>query len=130
MSTRFMGPSLETPVWHLPTVRLKSIFERLEDAAVIAVPGEHRRGAAIRAPRLGKLAQLLLARLFGKPHQSSDLDQDGKISCGEDVGAALGEQQIDFRRPAADALDLGEQSDRFLIVRRQIAEVELPRNHA
>src|SRR4051812_30147961 len=84
---------------------------KLQDAAVVAVPGEHRRGAAIGPPRFRNLAQMLLARLPLDAEQPPDLDLDRKVSRRPDIGASLGKQQIDFRRPAPDALDLGEERD-------------------
>ena len=47
-----------------------------------------------------------------------------KSPSGEDVGPAFREQEIDFRRPAADALDLGQEFDCFLVVIGQVFEVE------
>src|SRR3954447_17579267 len=97
----------------------------LEYARIIAVPGEHGGGPAVRPPRFGKLPQLLLARLLVEPHQAAELDHHRKVAGGEDVGTPLGEEEIDFGRPSADAFDLGEQGNRFLIVFRQFLEVEL-----
>src|SRR5206468_2463025 len=84
-------------------------------------------GAAIRAPLFRKLAQLLLGQSFLVPEQPPDLDQDGEIAGGENIAAPFGEQQIDLRRPAADALDPGEERDRLLIVGGKLVEVELAR---
>ena len=53
---------------------------------IVAVPGEHGRGAAIGPPRLGQLAQLLLAGLVGKPQQPAELDHDREVARREDVG--------------------------------------------
>ena len=92
------------------------------------MPGEHGGGAAIWAPGLGQLAQLLLGRLVRKAKQPSDLDQHGKVAGGEDIAAALGKEEVDFRRPAADALDLGEERNRFLIVFGPVLEVKLARD--
>src|SRR6185369_3541062 len=70
-----------------------------ENAAVIAVPGEHRCGSAVRPPGLGHLTELLFARLVLEPHQSSELDEHGKIACRKYVRPAFREKQVDFRRP-------------------------------
>jgi hypothetical protein len=48
----------------------------------------------------------------------------GEVACGPDVAPAFGEQQIDFRRPAADALDLDELLERYLVVLGKVREVE------
>ena len=52
----------------------------------------------------------------------------GEVAGREDVGAPFGEQQVDFRRPAADTLDLGQQRDRLLVVLGQVFEIELTRH--
>src|SRR5205085_3015470 len=69
----------------------------LKDGRIIAVPGEHGRSPAIRPPRFGELAKLLLARLFGKAHQPSELDEHGKVTGGEHVASSFGEKEVDFR---------------------------------
>ncbi len=43
---------------------------------------------------------------------------DRQITGGPDIRAAQGKEQIDFRRPAANTLYLGESGNGFLIVIR------------
>jgi hypothetical protein len=74
---------------------------------------------------LRELAQLLFAWLLRKSHQPPELNQYRKVPGRKNVRASLGEEQIDFRGPAADPLNLGQQRDRFLVVVRQAVEVEL-----
>ena len=83
----------------------------------------------MRPPALPDFAQLLLRRLFLEAHEPAELDLHRQIAGGEDVAPPLGEQQVDFRRPAPDPLDLGKERDRFLIVFGQGIEVELAREH-
>src|SRR5688500_17982196 len=83
----------------------------------------------MRTPVFGKLAQLLLSRLFLHAEQLADLDLDGEVAGRPDVRAAFGEQKINFRRPAADALDPRQMSDGILIVLGQAVEVELAREY-
>ena len=83
--------------------------------------------AAVRAPFLAKLAQLLLGRLALQAHQLADFDLHRQVAGRPDIGAAFREQQIDFGRPAADALDLDQLLDRLLVVLGQVGEVELAR---
>src|SRR3954466_10134982 len=97
----------------------------LEYAAVVAVPGEHSRGAAIRPPCFCELAQLLLARLVRQTHQASQLNHHCEIAGREHVGPPFREQQINFRRPAADALDLCQERNRFLILFWKVFQIEL-----
>ena len=51
---------------------------------IIAVPGEHGGGTAVRAPGLGQLAHLLLARPFGVAEQAAELDLDRKVAGREE----------------------------------------------
>ena len=81
----------------------------------------------MRAPRLGQLAQLLFARPLVHSQQSADRDLHGEVAGRPDIRPPLGEQKIDFRRPAADALDPGQQRDRLVVVFGQVGEVELAR---
>src|SRR3546814_5641373 len=73
------------------------------------VPGHDRRRAAMRAPPFGERTQRLFAGAFGMTEDAADLDLDREIARGPHIGAAFGEQQIDFGGPAADALDPGER---------------------
>ncbi len=88
----------------------------------VVVPREDCRGAAIGAPGFGERAALFFGRAIGQPHDLADVDLDGEVARGPDVAPPLGEQQVDFGRPAADALDLGEQSDRIFVVGGQVVE--------
>ena len=88
------------------------------------MPEEDRCRAAVRAPGFGEFAGQLLARAGIVAEDAADLDLDRKVARGPDVGAALGEQQIDFRRPAADPLDPDQRCDRLLVVGGQVRQVE------
>src|SRR5689334_16172973 len=77
----------------------RGFASKLEDGAVVAVPGEHGRRTAIRAPAFGELAQLLLRRLVLQAHQPAELDLYGKVAGREHVRPPFREQQIDLRRP-------------------------------
>ena len=93
---------------------------------------------ARRAPRRrrGAAARLRPARATASRSACSSRPSSLPISictarspAGQTSRAPFGEQQIDFRRPAADALDLGQQRDRFLVVLGQVGEVELAGQH-
>ena len=89
------------------------------------MPGEHRRGSPIRPPRFGKFAQLFFTRPVGKAELPPELDHYREVAGGEHVGPPFREQQIYLRRPTTDALDLGQQGNRFLIVIGKMIEVEI-----
>ena len=96
--------------------------DSLEHAAVVAVPGEHRGGAAIRPPRLRQVrAAAFRSACRRGPAAGRSRPCTARSPAGKTSGPPFREQQIDFRRPAADALDLGQQGDRFLIVLGQVA---------
>src|SRR3546814_13986641 len=79
------------------------------------MPAEDRGGAAVGAPGFGQFARLLFARTRAQPKDAADGFLHREIARGPDVGASFGEEQVDFGRPAADALDAREQGARFLI---------------
>ncbi len=60
-------------------------------------------------------------------HDPADFDLHRQVACGPDIGAPLGEEQIDLGGPAADALDPDELGDRFLVILGQMREIELRR---
>ena len=66
-----------------------------------------------------------------RPRQPGAHDRrlQGEIAGRPDVAPPLGEQQVDFRRPAADALHRSERGDRFLVVPRQRGEIKPPARH-
>ena len=78
----------------------------------------------MRSPGFGKVAGQLLARPLAQAQYPPDRDLHRQVAGRPDVGAAFGEQQIDFRRPAADPLDLHQLRDRGLIVGGQGVEVQ------
>ena len=80
------------------------------------MPAEDRRGAAVGAPGFGQFACPFLARARAQLQDAADGFLHRKVAGGPDVGAAFGEEKIDFGRPAADALDAREQGDGLLIV--------------
>src|SRR3546814_14108605 len=88
------------------------------------MPAEDRRGAAMGAPGFGKLTHRFFARSRVEAEDAADRLLHRQVARGPDVGAPLGEEQIDFGRPAADALDLGEQRDSVLVVGGESGEVE------
>ncbi len=79
------------------------------------MPGEDGSGAAMRTPALGKLAQPSLAGLFGQRKDAPDLNLDGEIAGGPDVGAPFGEQKIDLGGPTPYAFDGHKLSYRGLV---------------
>src|SRR3546814_15108074 len=58
---------------------------------------------------------------------SPDFHLHREISGRPNVGAALGEQQIDFRRPAPDALYPCQERDGLFVILRQALQVERAR---
>src|SRR3546814_5461384 len=76
----------------------------LKHLGFVVVPAQYRHRAAIRLPRMGEFAGLSFAGPRFQSHDSPDFHLHREISGRPNVGAALGEQQIDFRRPAPDAL--------------------------
>src|SRR3546814_7758642 len=88
------------------------------------VPGHDRRRAAMRAPPFGERTQRLFAGAFGMTEDAADLDLEREIARGPRLGAAFGEQQIDFGGTAADDLEPGERLDRVLVVGGQMIEIE------
>ena len=72
------------------------------------VPGEDRRGAAMRAPAFGQVAHRLLARSFGMAQDAADLDLHGKVAvflvndpdfeaaAGDPVAGKFGGQAMTF----------------------------------
>ena len=56
---------------------------------------------------------------------AADLDLNRQVARWPDVGAAFGEQQIDFRRPPPDPLDPYECRDRLFIDHPQGVSLEL-----
>jgi DNA-3-methyladenine glycosylase II len=99
----------------------RSMWAKLEAAfgappdlhLLLAATDEELRAAGMSRQKAGYIRSL------------AELDHDGEVTGGKDIGASFGEQQIDFRRPAADAFDLGQEGDRLLVVVRQIVEVQL-----
>ena len=83
------------------------------------MPEEERSDAAPRPPGFGHGAQRLFGgALIGREH-APGLHLDGKVSGREGIGAALGEKEVDFGRPAPDPLDGRHKPDRFLVVGRE-----------
>src|SRR3546814_6599689 len=78
---------------------------------IIAMPAENRRGAAVGTPGFGELAEQLFARARVQPQDAADGLLHRQVAGRPDVGTPLGEEQIDFGRPAPDALHLGEQRE-------------------
>ena len=70
-----------------------------------------------------------LRRMLVEAEDSADFLPHRQIARRPDVAAPFGEQQVDFGRPAPDALDLDEVSDRLLIVLGQVFEIELAGDH-
>src|SRR6185503_3993793 len=128
-----LSGSISAPGFSAAWVRgsppLAFVDSGLENCRIVAVPGENRGSAAIRFPRLGDLTKLLFARPLGKPHQSPQLDHDGEVAGRKNVVATFREQQVDFRRPAANALDPGEERNCFFIINREVVEIQLTRDH-
>ncbi|CDO34129.1 hypothetical protein SPHV1_110023 [Novosphingobium sp. KN65.2] len=88
------------------------------------MPGKDGCAAAVRAPGLCQFAGFLFARTRVEPEDPVQPGLHGKVTGRPDVRAALGEEKIDFGRPAADALDLHQFCNRCLVVFRQVFEVE------
>ena len=78
----------------------------------------------MRAPVFGEFAKLFLGRLAVEAQQLANLDLHREVARRPDVAAAFGEQQVDFRRPTANALDFDQLRDCLLIVFRQVGQVE------
>jgi hypothetical protein len=93
------------------------------------MPGEDRRRTAMGAPGFRELAGGALTRSLVEPQDLAAFDLHGEVAGRPDVGAALGEQQVDLCRPAADALDRDELGDRFLVILRQGGEVQAARGN-
>jgi len=91
------------------------------------VPCKYRRRSAVRTPAFGDLPQYFFRRSVFHAEQAADLDLDSEVPGGPDVAAPFREQQIDFGRPAADALDAGQKRDRFLVILGQGVEIEFAR---
>src|SRR3546814_17185135 len=68
----------------------------------------------------GQFARQLLARARAQPKDAADGFLHRKVARGPDVGAAFGEEQVDFGRPAPETLDAREQGDRILLVGGEI----------
>ena len=81
----------------------------------------------MRAPGFGEGAGGLLVGAGLQPEQFGQPRLHRQVARRPDVGAAFGEQQVDFCRPAADALDPGEFGDGFLVVGGQRVELEFAR---
>ena len=88
------------------------------------MPGENRRGAAMGAPGFGEGPGRAFARPLGEAEDLPAFDLHGEIAGRPDVATAFGEQQVDFRRPAANALDRHQLGDRLFIVLGQGGEVK------
>jgi hypothetical protein len=98
--------------------------QRSDHSHIVAMPAEDGGGAAVGTPRLTDFADTLLARACVEPKDAANGFLHRKVSGRPDVGASFGEKQIDFGRPASDALDLGQQRDRLFIVGGEGGEVE------
>src|SRR3546814_6399168 len=88
------------------------------------MPAENRRGAAVGTPGFGELAEQLFARARVQPQDAADGLLHRQVAGRPDVGTPLGEEQIDFGRPAPDALHLGEQRDRILRSEEHTSELQ------
>ena len=75
-------------------------------------------------PAFGQFARPLFRWPLGEGEQLRETGLDREVAGGPDVLAPLSEQQVDLRRPAADALDPDELGDRFLVVAGQRLQVE------
>ena len=89
------------------------------------MPCKHRCGTTVRPPAFAELAEELFGRAILHSQQAADLDLDGEVARRPDIAPSLGEEQIDFRRPATDALDPRQELNGLLVVLGKCVEIEL-----
>ena len=82
--------------------------------------------AAPGPPDFGALHEPGRLRAFRQAEQALRRGQQRQVAGRQHVAPAQREQQIDFRRPAADALDRDKGGDRFF-VRQPLQPVEIER---
>ena len=98
--------------WDRLRIRLEDVEGPVDLTANVS-PDAATRAAAVS----GEVESPKPARQPGK--QRSDRADDRECDIARrrpDIAAPFGEQQIDFRRPAADALDQGQPLDRFEMI--------------
>ena len=88
------------------------------------MPGEDSHRPAMRPPLFSQCACFFLARTVVEVQQFTTSNLDSEIARGPDVRSTFGKKQVDFRRPAADALDAGQFFNSCLIIRGKVFKVD------
>lgn len=93
------------------------------------MPAKERGAAAMRLPLLAKGPCSLFFGAFGQAENAPHRFLNGQIARWPNIGPSLCEHEINFRAPAADAANLGEQGNGVFVIRWQMREIDRAIDH-